>query len=186
VNFKYTLILAGVLIVLAGYIAFLQTRKPEREEPPPEVWSVEENDIRRIELRLPREGKKEAFILGDDDKWYFDDESRTPVDIKRWGGIVLLVSSPQSKRMIADKVENLADFGLTDPRLIISLGVRNREHDLDVMIGDPTPHKDFYYVKLRNGDPLYLVNNTFVEVFTRLVNEPPVPPLIQERKKAQG
>jgi len=182
-NIKYTFILAVILASLAGYIVSMQMGRPGGEDTPPEVWSVKEEEIERIDLSLPGEDKSASFVMGTDESWYFNDESRTPVDLKRWGGIVLLISGPQSKRMIARKASDLAEFGLTDPRLIISLGVRGRNDPVDVLIGDPTPQNDYYYVKLRHSDPLYMVNASFVEVYTRLVMEPPMPLIYQEKLK---
>ena len=187
-SFRQTLIFAGILILLAGYILFFHIKKPkEKYEKPPEVWSVKEEDIERIRIRLPRKDKKISFFLDrKEDEWHFDDKSKTPVDLKRWGGIVLLVSGPQSKKMLAQKIEKLEEFGLTDPQMIITLGVRSLKDPLDILFGDRTPNKDQFYVKLKHSNPVYLINDTFCEVLMRLALEPPVPPLIKAKRKALG
>jgi hypothetical protein len=187
VSFKQTLIFAVILILLAGYIVYLQVTKPEEKyEAPPEVWSVKEEAIEHITVRLPREDKQISFFLDKkEDKWRFDDEKKHPVDLKRWGGIVLLVSGPQSKKILAQKVEDLVEFGLADPRMIITLGVQGLKDPLDIVFGNRTPHKDNFYVKLRHSDPVYLINDTFCEVLMRLATEPPIPPLIKARAKAK-
>jgi len=187
VSIKQTLILAVILILLAGYIVFLRLTKPvEKYEAPPEVWSVKEEAIEHITVRVPRKDKQIAFFLDKkEDNWRFDDKTKNLVDLKRWGGIVLLVSGPHSKKILAQKVENLAEFGLTDPQMIITLGVKGLKDPLDIIFGNRTPHKDNFYVKLKHSDPVYLINDTFCEVLMRLAQEPPIPPLIKARAKAK-
>jgi len=188
VSIKQTLILAVILILLAGYIVFLRLTKPvEKYEAPPEVWSVKEEAIEHITVRVPRKDKQIAFFLDKkEDKWRFDDKTKNPVDLKRWGGIVLLVSGPQSKKILAQKVENLAEFGLADPQMIITLGVKGLKDPLDIIFGNRTPHKDNFYVKLKHSNPVYLINDTFCEVLMRLAQEPPILPLIKARAKAKA
>jgi hypothetical protein len=97
------------------------------------------------------------------------------VDLKRWGGIVILVSGPKSKRLIAEQVGDLAEFGLTDPQMVVVLGVKGRKDPLEILFGGPTPGEDHYYVKLKHSTPVYLVHSTYVQVLKRLVLEPPRP-----------
>jgi hypothetical protein len=188
VSIKQTLILAVVLLLLGGYILFLHLTKPEvQKEERPEIWSVEEEKIHHIEILLPREKKRIAFFQDKDEKWRFDDETKHPVDMKRWGGIVLLVSGPKSKRQIAARVDNAAEYGFTDPQMVVVLGVEGLKEPLEILFGDQTPNKDQYYVKLRHSDPLYIIYTIYCDVLMRLVREPPIPPLIKARalKKAE-
>ena len=186
-NFKQTIIFAGIFILLAGYVYFFHINKPEEElRQPPEVWSVIEEDIEHIKVRLPRQDKQISFSLDrKKEKWHIDDKEKTPVFMKRWGGIVLLVSGPQSKKLLAEKVEDLKQFGLSDPPMVITLGVRGLKDSLDIIFGERTPQKDQFYVKMRHSDRVYLINDTFTEVLMRLANEPPIPPLIKAKREAQ-
>ena len=121
-----------------------------------------------------------------EDKWHIDDATKTPVDLKRWGGIVMLVSGPHSKKMLAQKINNLEEFGLSEPQMIITLGVRGLKNPLEILFGERTPSKDLFYVKLKHSNPVYLIDDTFCGVLMRLATEPPVPPLIKVRRQAQG
>ena len=129
---KSILILLVILLALGGY--FYYTNRPEpppEEEPQLYVWLIEMDDIERIEISLPPEGKSQAFIKkeeGDKFPWYFDDTQRSPVDMKRWGGgIPLLLSGPGAKRVIAENAtqEKLAEFGLTEPLMEITLNMKD-------------------------------------------------------------
>lgn len=187
-SFKQTVILLGVLILLTGSIFYIHYTVPEKkEEKGPEIWSVEEEDIEHIRIRIPHKDKEIAFFKGKDEKWYFDDQTKHPVYLKRWGGIVLLVSGPKSKRMIAEKVDNLAEYGFGNPQMIIDLGVKGRNGPLQILFGDRTPKKDQFYVKLAHSSPVYIIASIYCEVLMRLALEPPIPPLIKARtlKEAQ-
>lgn len=181
-SFKQTIVLFGVLIILAGSIFYIHYTTPEKkDEKGPEIWSVDEENIEHIRIRVPRKNKEVAFFKGKDEKWFFDDQTKHPVYQKRWGGIVLLVSGPKSKRMIAEKVENLEEYGFADPQMIIDLGVKGRNGPLQILFGDPTPKKDQFYVKLKHSSPVYIIADIYCQVLMRLAVEPPIPPLIKAR-----
>ena len=181
-SFRQTIILASVLFLFAGAIFFFHITKPEQKtEKRPEIWSVEEEKIHRIRIRLPREKKGIPFFRAPDGKWRFDDEKKIPVDGKRWSGIVLLVSGPKSKRMIAEKVNDPGAYGFDDPQMVVVLGIEGREEPLEILFGDRPPGSDQFYVKLKHGNPVYIIAGVYCEVLMRLVLEPPVPPLIKDR-----
>ena len=176
-NLKTTVVLAAILILLIAYFFFSRMDSPqERVEEPPDAWSVEEEFIERIEIRLPRQDKKLSFLRSPEGNWHFDDIERLPVDTKRWGGIVLLVSGPQSKRQIRSKVGDEAQYGLTDPRMVVIIDVRNPRRRLEVLVGDRTPDGEHDYVKLKDHEAIYLVNRSWGTVLERLATVPPLPP----------
>ena len=171
-----------ILLALGSYFYFSNT-----PQPPPElelrvfVWKIEMDEIQHIKIRLPREGKSEAFIKipeGDKFPWYFDDPQRSEVDTKRWGGgIPLLLSGPGADRIITENAteEKLAEFGLTQPRMEITLTLEDR-HILNITVGDRTPDSSTFYVQGPGSNDIYLVDYTWYEVLERLVKEPPHTP----------
>lgn len=187
-SFRLTGILILLLALVAGLVAYARFNQPEKaEDKRPQLWDIDQKKINRIEIRLPQEKKQIAFLLDKEaDTWFFDDARKTPLDKKRWGGIVLLLSNPQGKRKIMDKADNLDNFGLQKPGTVINLGLEEINQPFEILIGDQTPQKDQYYVKLGHSDPVYLVNSTFVGVLNRLVKEPPVNPLTRARDRELG
>ncbi len=176
------LILLVILLALGGYFYF--TNRPE-PAPPPEtrlfVWLLEMEDIKHIKIELPREDKSQAFIKvkeGDEFPWYFDNPERSKVDTKRWGGgIPLLLSGPGANRVIAENAteKKLAEFGLTQPRMKITLTLENGE-GLNITVGDRTPNGNNFYVRAPDSNDVALVDFTWYEVLERLVKEPPYAP----------
>ncbi|MFC1984732.1 DUF4340 domain-containing protein, partial [Chloroflexota bacterium] len=160
------------------FIFFNKTEPPPREELRVFVWDIEMHEIQHIEIRLPREGKSEAFIkIPEEDEfpWYFDDPQRSEVDVARWGGgIPLLLSGPGAERVIAKNAteEKLAEFGLTQPRMEITLTLEDGDI-LNITVGDRTPDGNTFYVKSPDSNDVCLVDYTWYEVLERLVKEPP-------------
>jgi hypothetical protein len=147
----------------------------ERIEEPPDVWSFNVESIEHISIVLPKRGKGIAFFRRGKDSWHIDKDG-TPVDPKRWGGIVLLVSGPRSRRVIAEKADDLAEYGIDNPRMVITLGIRGKRDHLRVLVGDHTPNEKSVYVKLEDHPTVYLLDHTWNDTLERLVMEPPGKP----------
>lgn len=142
------------------------------------VWLVEVEELQRIEIRLPLEGKSQVFVLGEDRYWHFDDAQKTGVDINRWGGgIPLLLSGPGADRVIARDapMEKLAEFGLTEPRMEILLTLTDGQK-LDIGVGNETPSGKAFYVKAPDSSDVATVDISWYTVIERLVKEPPYEP----------
>lgn len=173
------LILLAVLLSLGGYFYFSNIPQPvPRREPVKYVWLVEMDELQHMEIRLPGEGKSEAFAKAEDRSWHFDDPQRTPVDMKRWGGgIPLLLSGPGSERIIAENAteEKLAEFGLTQPRMEITLTLDDGSI-INITVGDATPDGHAFYVQVPTSNDVYVVDYSWYTVIERLVKEPPYPP----------
>lgn len=170
------LILVIILAALAG--AFYYVNRPEpapKPEPQLYVWLIEMEEITHIEIILPDEGQSQAFSKAPDRSWNFDDPEQTPVDMKRWGGgIPLLLSGPGLDRVISENatVDNLAEFGLTQPRMEVILTLENGEI-LKITVGDSTPDGTKFYVQVPDSLYVVTVDITWYQVIRRLVEEPP-------------
>jgi len=173
------LALLTILIALGAYFYFSRIPEPAPPvEPMPYAWSVSDEELQHISIRLPKEDKSEAFVKHADRYWYFDDPPGPKVDMKRWGGgIPLILSGPGAKRIIAKEAseEKLTEFGLTQPQMEIDLTLKN-EDIIKVSVGDSTPDGSTYYVKTQASNDVYLVDYSWYDVLERLVKEPPYPP----------
>jgi len=173
------LALLTILIALGAYFYFSNIPEPTPPpEPMPYAWSVSDEELQNIVIRLPHEGKSESFVKHADRYWYFDDPPGPKVDMKRWGGgIPLILSGPGAKRIIAKDAteEKLTEFGLTQPQMEIDLTLKN-EDIIEVSVGDSTPDGGAHYVKTQASNDVYLVDYSWYLVLERLVKEPPYPP----------
>jgi len=176
---KNILILLAILLALGGYFYYSETSQPpSTSEAKVYVWDIEMDEIQHIEIRLPRENKSEAFIKiseGNEFPWYFDDPQRSAVDSERWGGgIPLLLSGPGAVRVIAENAtpEKLTEFGLTQPRMTITLTLENGDI-LNITIGDWTPDENAFYIQVPDSNDVCIVDYTWYNEMERLVKEPP-------------
>jgi len=180
------IILLAVLLAAGGIYYFSNVPEPpETVEPQTFVWSIEMEDIKHIEIRLPREDMSQKFIKiseGDKFPWYFDDPERSDVNVERWGGgIPLLLSGPGAGRIIAKNAsqDKLAEFGLTEPQMEIILTLEN-DYVMNIMVGDSTPNGAYFYVQAPRTNDVALVDYTWYYVLERLVKEPPYAPASEE------
>ena len=173
------LILAGVAMALGVAFYFSSRPQPQpRPEPRPMIWDFDMLELARLELALPRLGLEDAWLKHEDRQWYFDEPDGPRVDNQRWGGgIALLLSGPGANRLIAEdaSAEQLAVFGLSEPQMEIGLTLHNGD-TLDIVVGDATPDRRSYYIKLASSNRVFTVDYTWYDVLSRLVREPPYPP----------
>ena len=184
-NRKNITILVVVLAVLAGTFYIVSRPRPGAPQEPKEyVWLIEQEEIDRVTMSLPRENPplSQSFVrIKQDDKfpWFFDDAKRTPVDAQRWGGgIPLLLSGPGADRVIADNAsaEQMTIFGFDQPLMVIDLELTDQRR-MRIDVGDSTPDGSNYYVKAPGLRAVATVDRTWYEVLSKLIVEPPyVPP----------
>ncbi len=176
------LILFIILLITGGFFYFLNMPEPPETPDVQEfVWMIEMEDIEHITLELPREGKSQSFIKiskEDEFPWYFDDEEKTMVDSKRWGGgIPLLLSGPGAGRVIAEDAppSKISEFGLDNPKLRITLLLSNGK-SMNINVGDATPNGAYYYVQAPSTTDIALVDYTWYDILAGIINEPPYAP----------
>ncbi|MBW2365951.1 MAG: DUF4340 domain-containing protein [Deltaproteobacteria bacterium] len=173
-SFRSTIILVIILILLVGFISYNRlNRKIETEPELPEVWSLNPDTISRIEIHLPKLKKGAAFLKKDQDSWIIDDTDQTPVSPERWGGIVLLLSGPQAKRLISERAEDITRYGFSDPNIIVKLYVDGPKETLKILVGDRTPDDKSIYAMLSSYQTVYLLDRTWSDTIERLVLDPP-------------
>ena len=189
-------------VMLAGsgilYYYTSRTESPPPTKPRPIVWDVDMEELAKMAISLPAQGKREAWVKHYDRYWYFDQPGGPKVNMKRWGGgIPLLLSGPGAERLITDNAskKQLDIFGFLKPSMKIDLTLENSKI-IQIDVGDSTPDAQGFYVKLRKSNDVYTVHESWYHVLERLVVEPPYPdpdekpkridPKEQERSKKES
>ena len=170
----------GVLLIGLGiwYSIASRPQPVPRAAPRPFVWSVEMDQLARMQIDLPKRGLSEAYSKHADKYWYFTDPEGPQVDIERWGGgIPLLLSGPGANRLIAEAptAEQVTAFGLDQPQMLVKLLLEDG-FELEILLGDATPDGVSYYIKRADRPEVLTVDHTWFGVIERLVTEPPYPP----------
>ena len=177
-NLRNFIILVVIFLGLGGYFYFSRVLTP----PPPRIpevraWEISGEDLWHFKIELTKEGKSEAFVKGEDGYWHFDDPQQTPVNRERWGGQPRLLRGPLTKRIIAEDAtqERLAAFGLTEPRIVITMTLTDGR-TVELVIGDSVPDGTAFYLQVPNSNDVAIIDHSWYVVFERLVILPPYPP----------
>ena len=169
--------LTAVLVLLSGIYAAIRAAQIEpTPEERPVVWSVEFLELARVSIGLPRRDLAESWFKGDDKQWYFEPHD-VQVDRSRWGGgVPLILSSPQANRALVTSAtdDQLADYGLTDPSMVITLSTDSGVQ-IDIELGDQTPVGNAYYIRRADSRDVYTIDHSWYDVLERLVIDPPYP-----------
>ena len=176
-NLRLTIALLTVLVMVAGYIGYIELKKGHKtQEQPPFLYNVNMDSIKHVTITLG--DKTEAFKYNVATQgWVFDDGTTTPVNNDRWSGVTLLLSGPRVQRILFDQYDpnDLPKYGLDNPSTEVDVTLDDGR-SFQLYLGAKTPDGGNYYA-IRNGSPqLALVNSSWGEVLTRLVSEPPYLP----------
>jgi hypothetical protein len=123
-------------------------------------------------LEVTTEGASMSFVRGDEG-WRFESNPLLPVNLDRWGGIVLLLSGPQVERTIPAP-DDLATFGLAEPSTVIEVAVDGQD-GVVVRLGDVTPDGQHYYAQVGDDEGVALVNTPWGNALRNLATSPPYP-----------
>ncbi len=175
-SLKTTLVLIFLVAIVGGIVYVNPFEKEEEKAPePPLFFAVEEDRINRIGITL--QGQSASFIKTGQSiqSWQFESPSGIPVSHYRWGGIPLLLSGPRSKRQLPiESWANLEQFGLDAPSITIDLGLTSGR-GLTLLLGDKTPDELAHYTKQQDNPTVFLLDNTWGDLMSRLVASPPYP-----------
>ena len=172
-NVRVTAVLLAILGVVSAYLIFVGppgSGEPARA-PSPWFYSASMDDVEAI--RIASTGVEESFVRSEDG-WVFVGPERIPVDLDRWGGVTLLLSGPQSTRVFADGVDDVAKYGLDEPETVINARLRG-DREIEIRLGDLTPNGFQHYAMQGNDPALYLVDSLWGEVLVKLATDPPFP-----------
>jgi hypothetical protein len=146
------------IVVLAGLVGLLywsNHRKPAptaeaSAEASPKILSLKQADITRVDIK-----KKDApdLVLTKNSagKWQITDPKPMRADQGHVEIVLNSLSSLSSDRLVEEKASNLADYGLSEPALQVTIGeTGNKQQHL--LIGDDTPTRSGAYAMLE-GDP---------------------------------
>lgn len=174
-SLRVSLILVTVLAYVAiGAAWFVNgSDDDERFTEPPFFYTIASEDLRGIEIETGGQSVGWHFREGTN-RWFFDDLNDVPADLFRWGGITTLLGGPRVNRVISDKFDDPALYGLDNPETSITVTLRDGTVR-QLVLGDQTPNLENHYARMIGFPQLVLVDSSWGQVLQRLVTEPPVP-----------
>ena len=168
----YRLVLLVIVAAVATTAWVVWLRGGEESAPPPpalRLYAVGQDQI--VTVTVETEQGTAAFARRQEG-WSFAAEPLLPVNLDRWGGIVLLLSGPQIDRLLPEPGD-LSSYGLDAPSTV-SVGLANGDR-VTVRLGANTPDGRHYYAQVDGRPGVALVNAPWGDTLARLVSEPPRP-----------
>ncbi len=166
---RFVLLLLLVFVAVAAWVFVSDgDDKPEATQPHARLYTVAQDDIVNVTVQTET---GTALFERREDGWYFT-EPPVPVNLDRWGGVVLLLSGPEAERQLAAPM-TLSEFGLDVPD-VVSIGLDDGG-GVEVRLGAETPDGRNVYAQLDGKSQVALVNEPWARVLRRLADEPPLP-----------
>jgi hypothetical protein len=147
-------------------------------DPPYPEWYYRMPPERVVRLLVEEGGERVVFrkVRG---QWAFDDPQDTPIDPGRWQEVSPLLGGPPSLRILQQGVQDFHPYGLDTPWVQVTIEYELPGHaerprrTITLEVGSLLPDGSGYYARPNQTDTLLFVDRGWVEVFRRLVTEPP-------------
>src|SRR5271169_4251732 len=150
-------IAAFVLAVLLGVLYLSNHRKQEEDssvkaspDAPVKILSLNQKEI--TGLVIHRNGQPQVDLSRNGSgTWKITAPKSLPADQSDVSSLLSTLSSLNSDRLLEEKAPDLAAYGLANPSLEFDVALNGNKTE-KLLIGDPTPTGNAYYVMLA-GDP---------------------------------
>lgn len=163
---------AAVLAALGGVLYWSNHHKPAETvqaavDTPPKILSLNDSDVNRVELKK----KDGAYLVlqKQDGKWQITSPQQLRADDSAVSGMISSLSSLSSDRLVEDKADNVAQFGLSSPALEVDVSGKNDTHKL--LIGDDTPTGGGSYAKLESDPRIFTIASYTKSNIDKSVND---------------
>ncbi|MBM3945650.1 MAG: hypothetical protein FJ317_09235, partial [SAR202 cluster bacterium] len=167
----FLLIAVGIAVGIVVYINPFKG-EPVLKEDAPWFYQVAENDILEIAVRY--RSQQVQFVRDAEDYWQFASLPGVGPTHRRWGGMVLILTGPNTRRLLLEEIRNPAQYGLDNPDTVVDVTLRNGR-EIEVKLGNKTTDGLNHYGQVTGYDELFLITSSWGDVLTRLATEPPLP-----------
>ncbi len=164
---KSLLVLVVVLAGLGAYIYFVESKKPQGEEPAagPKVFTLKADAIDEVTVKLAGGDKTTLRKAGG--TWQITAPIGAPADEAEVSGIVTGLATADIVRTVDENPGDLKQFGLSEPRIDITFKAAGSARPLELLIGDKTATSGDLYAKLAGQKKVFLIAGSFDASFGR-------------------
>ena len=155
------LAMAGALLAALGGVVWWSNKDEEAKkgqpakDAPPKILAVAETDV--AELRFLRKGGEPTIVKrGKDGRWEITAPKTLPADQSIVGGILGALASFNSDKLVEEKTDNLANFGLAQPSAEITV-VKKDGKTINILLGDNTAIGSSTYTKVAAEPRIYTI-----------------------------
>ncbi|MCX8129097.1 MAG: DUF4340 domain-containing protein [Clostridia bacterium] len=182
--YRNAIILVVVLGLLIG--AYVILKNKEGSSDTAQAGTTETKEIEIINIgsekakEITIEGKDGKLVLEKKDKeWVLVQAGDIKTDKTLLEGLVSDAASLKADKVVEEKAADLSKYGLSSPSVIVS--VKAGDGTVKVFeLGNQTPLKDGYYVRLKDSDKVYTIGSYTGDKFLKPKNS------IRDKKLFQG
>src|SRR5262245_21768561 len=164
---KSTLVLFLILIGLAAYIYFVDSKKPlgDTEKRDQVFTSVTSDDIEELEIKA-EDGVKTRLKKADG-KWTIVEPVNAASDAGEISSITSSLSNIEVQRVVEENPKDLKPFGLDPPRLEVGFRTKGQTEFKRLQIGNKTPTGSDLYARTPDKPRVFLVSSFLDSTFNK-------------------
>lgn len=162
-----TIILVVVLAGLVGYIYFVDADRPAAgtEEAKPKAFDVSPENIE--EVLIKNAAGETARVQRVDANWQLVEPEKADADAAAVASVTSSVASLEVQRVVDEKPSDLAQYGLSPPRLDVSFRVKDQKEFQRLLVGEKTPTGGDLYAKKPNESQVFLISSYLDTTFNK-------------------
>ena len=157
------LVLLTILIGLAAYLYFVESKRDPSAGDRDKVFTVEAGNIE--EIRIKAESGERTVLRKSGDDWQIVEPVTAESDGAEVSGLTSNLSNLEIQSVVEDNPPDLGEYGLATPRVEIAFKAGGQEHTL--LIGAKTPPGTDLYAKRANEPRVFLVPSYLDSTFNR-------------------
>jgi hypothetical protein len=162
------MIIVLVLLAVVGGIALYIGHQPVPEKTP-KLFTIASSDIDKIDLRYP--DREIILQRGGANSWKIVKPVETDADQTTADGVASAVSGLEVSDTVAQNTADLAQFGLANPAVVVTVTTKDKRTLPGIMVGKDTPVGSSSYIKTTDKPAILLVSSTFPGQVNKTLND---------------
>lgn len=170
-NYKLTLGLLGLLVVLGAYLYFSEIRPGPQQADEPSTEVIDFNAVDVNSIKVSYQGKS-IELKKQDSNWKLTKPEEAETQPYVVDGLVARIAPLNATRVLSGTLDPLSAYGLDTPQAEAIIGTTgNRSAFLEV--GNNTPDGSSFYVKREDSNKVYIVSSSVISDVIKLATDPP-------------
>jgi hypothetical protein len=176
-KFRNTLILIGVLLLIAGYVYFFELNKEEEPSAEDLATVVFDVDVEQVLAVQVHEGDGSSVVVArvareSGQPWQIEVPVAEPAYDTKVTNTAQRLAELEATRMLEESPSDPAVYGLTEPRWTFVMTLADGS-ERTLIVGDQNPTKSGYYVRRGGESPVYLVGTSVIRDISGWATTPP-------------
>lgn len=170
-SWKRTLAFVIVAALLGGYYYWYEVKGGEQrkaaEEAAQRLFQLKKEAIETVTLKHPKETIK--LVKDPSAGWMLAEPVRAKAEQRTVDEVLEGLVEGKRERVVAEQAGNLADFGLSEPSLVVEATVKDAAAPTVLQIGAQTPTLSGYYAREGEQAKVLMIPNSLQAKFNKTV-----------------